>query len=100
MEVKQRNTVSRVTGLLAETDERMSKKTNVVRFLFIVTNFKYIPYILLLFLLYKNDILQGLPHSYAHRYTDDRSIFYQRRDIMKIENALNKKFVNVLLNVL
>ena len=42
----------------------------------------------LLFLLYINDISQALPNTYLH--ADDTSIFYQHKDVTKIENVLNK----------
>ena len=48
----------------------------------------------LLFLLYINDILQGLLDSQTYLYTGDTSDFCQRNDIDKIENVLNKETEN------
>ena len=49
----------------------------------------------LLYLLYINYIPQALSDSHTYLYVDDTSIFYQQKDVTKIENVLSKEFVNV-----
>ena len=49
----------------------------------------------LLFLLYVNDLPQALSNTHTYLYADGTSIFCQHKDIMEIEDALNKEFANV-----
>ena len=49
----------------------------------------------LLFLLYINDIPQALLNTHTYLYADDTSIFCQHKDVIEIENVLNKEFANV-----
>ena len=49
----------------------------------------------LLFLLYINDIPQALSNTNTFLYANDKSIFCQPKDVMEIENVLNKEFANV-----
>ena len=49
----------------------------------------------LLFLLYINDIPQALLNTHMYLYADDTSIFCQHKDVIEIENVLNKEFANV-----
>ena len=42
-----------------------------------------------------NEIPQALSNTHAYLYEDDTSTFYQYKDVMKIENVLNKKLSNV-----
>ena len=46
----------------------------------------------LLFLIYINDLSQSLSESASNLYAHDTCIYYQLKDIQKIENALNKEF--------
>ena len=49
----------------------------------------------LLFLLYVNDLPQSLSDAGSYLYADNTCIFYQREDVKKIENALNKDFSSI-----
>ena len=49
----------------------------------------------LLFLLYINDIPQALLNTHTYLYADDTSIFCQHKNVIEIENVLNKEFANV-----
>ena len=44
----------------------------------------------LLFLIYKNDLPQALNETGSYLYADDTYIFYQDKDVEKIEKVLNK----------
>ena len=44
------------------------------------------------FLIYINNLPQSLSETASNLYVDDTSIYYQHRDIQKIENILNKEF--------
>ena len=46
----------------------------------------------LLFLIYINHLPQSLSQTAPDLHADDRCIYYQHRDIQKIENVLNKEF--------
>ena len=46
----------------------------------------------LLFLIYINDLPQSLSETASNLYAGDTCIYYQHRDIQKIENVLNKEF--------
>ena len=46
----------------------------------------------LLFLIYINDLPQSLSETASNLYADGTCIYYQHRDIQKIENVLNKEF--------
>ena len=46
----------------------------------------------LLFLIHINDPLQSLSESGSYLYVDDTCIFYQHKDIHKIEDVLSKEF--------
>ena len=46
----------------------------------------------LLFLIYINDLPQALNETGSYLYADDTSIFYQDKDVEKIERVLNKEF--------
>ena len=46
----------------------------------------------LLFLIYINDLPQVLSETASNFYADDTCIYYQHKDIHKIENILNKEF--------
>ena len=48
----------------------------------------------LLFMLYKNDILQALSNTQTYLYADGTSIFCQHKDVTEIENVLDKEFWN------
>ena len=43
----------------------------------------------LLFLIYINDLSQALSKSRSYLYADDTCIFYQNKDVEKIEKVLN-----------
>ena len=45
----------------------------------------------LLFLIYINDLPQALSETGSYLYADNTSIFYQNKDVEKIEKNLNKK---------
>ena len=47
-----------------------------------------------LFLLYVNDLPQSLSEAGSYLYEDDISIFYQHKNVKKIENVLNKEFLS------
>ena len=49
----------------------------------------------LLFLVHINDISQALSNTHTYLYADDTSIFCQHKDVMEIENVLNKESANV-----
>ena len=49
----------------------------------------------LLFLIYINDLPQSLNEASSNLYADDTCIYYQHRDIQKIENVLNKEFTSL-----
>ena len=44
------------------------------------------------FLIYNNNLPESLSETASNLYDDDRCIYYQHRDIQKIENVLNKEF--------
>ena len=46
----------------------------------------------LLFLIYVNDLPQALNETWSHLYADDTCIFYQDKDVEKIEKVLKKEF--------
>ena len=46
----------------------------------------------LLFLIYINDLPQSLSETASNLYADGTCIYYQHRNIQKIENVLNKEF--------
>ena len=46
----------------------------------------------LLFLIYINDLPQALNETGSYLYADDTCIFYQDKDVEKIERVLNKEF--------
>ena len=46
----------------------------------------------LLFLIYINDLPQALNETGSYLYADDTCIFYQDKDVEKIEKNLNKEF--------
>ena len=46
----------------------------------------------LLFLIYINDLPQSLSESGPYLYVDDTCVFYQDKNIHKIEDVLNKEF--------
>ena len=46
----------------------------------------------LLFLIYINHLPQSLSQTASDLHADDRCMYYQHRDIQKIENVLNKEF--------
>ena len=46
----------------------------------------------LLFLIYVNDLPQALNETGSYLYADDTCIFYQDKDVEKIEKVLNKEF--------
>ena len=46
----------------------------------------------LLFLIYINDLPQALNETGSYLYADDTCIFYQDKDVEKIEKVLNKEF--------
>ena len=46
----------------------------------------------LLFLIYINDLLQALSETASDLYVDDTCIYYQNKDIQKIETILSKEF--------
>ena len=41
----------------------------------------------------------ALPNSHTYLYADNTSIFYQHKNIAKIENTLNKEFANVFFSI-
>ena len=47
----------------------------------------------LLFLIYINDLPQALNETGSYLYADDTCIFYQDKDVEKIERVLNKEFL-------
>ena len=47
---------------------------------------------LLLFLIYINDLTHALNETGSYLYADDTCIFYQDKDVEKIEKVLNKEF--------
>ena len=47
---------------------------------------------LLLFLIYLNDLPQALNKTRSYLYAEDTCIFYQDKDVGKIETVLNKEF--------
>ena len=49
----------------------------------------------LLLTIYINDVLQALPNSHTYPYADDKSIFYQHKNVTQIENVLDIEFANV-----
>ena len=46
----------------------------------------------LLFLIYIDDLLEALSETASNLYADDTCIYYQDKDIQKIETILNKEF--------
>ena len=46
----------------------------------------------LLFLIYIDDLLEALSETASNLYADDTRIYYQDKDIQKIETILNKEF--------
>ena len=46
----------------------------------------------LLFLIYVNDLPQALNETGSYLYTEDTCIFYQDKNVEKIERVLNKEF--------
>ena len=48
--------------------------------------------LLFLIYIYINDLPQALNETGSHLYTDDTYIFYQDKDVEKIEKVFNKKF--------
>ena len=46
----------------------------------------------LLFLIYISDLPQSLSETASNLYANDTCIYYQHRDIQKIENVLSKEF--------
>ena len=49
----------------------------------------------LLFLLYVNYLPKSLSDAGSYLYEDDTCIFYQQKDVKKIENVLNKEFLSL-----
>ena len=49
----------------------------------------------LLFQIYINNLPQALNKTGSYLYADDTSIFYQDKDIEKIEKVLNKEFASL-----
>ena len=50
---------------------------------------------LLLFLICVNDLPQALNGTGSYLYAGDNCIFYQDKDVQKIEQVLNKKFLSL-----
>ena len=48
--------------------------------------------LLFLYLIYINDLPQALNETGSYLYADDTCIFYQDKDVEKIERVLNKEF--------
>ena len=46
----------------------------------------------LLFLIYVNNLPQALNETWSYLYADDTCIFYQDKDVKKIEKVLSKEF--------
>ena len=49
----------------------------------------------LLFLIYKNDLPQALNDTRSYLYANNTYIFYQDKDVEKIEKVLNKEFLSL-----
>ena len=47
------------------------------------------------FLLYVNDLPQSLTEAGYYLHTDDTKIYYQHKDVQKIENVLNSEFLSL-----
>ena len=51
--------------------------------------------LLFLYLIYINDLPQALNETGSYLYADDTCIFYQDKDVEKIERVLNKEFLSL-----
>ena len=49
----------------------------------------------LLFLIYRNDLPQALNETDSYLYADDKCIFYQDKNVEKIERVLKKEFLSL-----
>ena len=49
----------------------------------------------LLFLIYRNDLPQALNKTDSYLYADDTCIFYQDKNVEKIERVLKKEFLSL-----